>query len=318
MLHKVLWTGGFDSTFRLCQLVHNNEEIQPIYIMHPFRPSLDYELEAQHNIMEFLKTVPSKAVIHPTIYVDVQTIPYSEKIHNTIMRVRKKYPIGMQYDWLASYAQTNPYCELCHEGFVRRRGALGNFLEEQGVLSSDSNLNIMLDQKESSEDALLLFGNYYFPLIHLNNLSMIELLYQWNMSEIFSLIRFCDSKYKDACGVCSCCNGKFSVGAKEFQFTPLAKKHHLIATLLKDIVTEQKPNDKKFLSDFYVDYIKNKLVGDFEAKHYQISLPYLTYISGILMSLDKLSDETLTEVFKQVKTFEELCLLAFAETKKNV
>ena len=36
------------------------------------------------------------------------------------------------------------------------------------------------------------------------------------------------------------------------------------------------------------------------------------------MSLDKLSDETLTEVFKQVKTFEELCVLAFAETKKNV
>ena len=56
----------------------------------------------------------------------------------------------------------------------------------------------------------------------------------------------------------------------------------------------------------------------FEAKHYQISLPYLIYISGVLMSLDKLSDETLTEVFKQVKTFEELCVLAFAETKKNV
>ena len=46
----ILWTGGFDSTFRISQLSRCDVEIQPVYVYNNDRKSRQYELNAISEI----------------------------------------------------------------------------------------------------------------------------------------------------------------------------------------------------------------------------------------------------------------------------
>ena len=51
---KILWTGGWDSTFRVIELSRKNVVIQPIYVLDSGRKSTDYELKAIDKIIQDL------------------------------------------------------------------------------------------------------------------------------------------------------------------------------------------------------------------------------------------------------------------------
>lgn len=44
---SILWTGGWDSTYRVVELSRQKVTIQPIYILDPKRESANYELGGQ-------------------------------------------------------------------------------------------------------------------------------------------------------------------------------------------------------------------------------------------------------------------------------
>ena len=62
---KILWTGGWDSTFRVIELSRKNVVIQPIYVLDSGRKSTDYELKAIDKIIQDLnKRDETKAKIN--------------------------------------------------------------------------------------------------------------------------------------------------------------------------------------------------------------------------------------------------------------
>ena len=54
-LVTLLWSGGWDGTFRLLQLAENDIQIQPIYVIDAERRSNDNEIEAMHKILKRIK-----------------------------------------------------------------------------------------------------------------------------------------------------------------------------------------------------------------------------------------------------------------------
>ena len=47
---KVLWTGGFDSTYRIVELSMRDVTIQPVYVKYSRRKSMECELKAMDDI----------------------------------------------------------------------------------------------------------------------------------------------------------------------------------------------------------------------------------------------------------------------------
>lgn len=53
---NLLWSGGWDGTFRFLQLASEPICIQPIYIKDPGRGSQKYEIRAIHEIIDAVKS----------------------------------------------------------------------------------------------------------------------------------------------------------------------------------------------------------------------------------------------------------------------
>lgn len=51
----LLWSGGWDGTFRLLQLASNPICIQPIYVIDRNRKSFEYEQKAMNQIIENIR-----------------------------------------------------------------------------------------------------------------------------------------------------------------------------------------------------------------------------------------------------------------------
>lgn len=56
MEYRILWTGGWDSTFRVLDLVLNKKKnIQPYYILDERRASTEIEIATMEKIKEMMK-----------------------------------------------------------------------------------------------------------------------------------------------------------------------------------------------------------------------------------------------------------------------
>ncbi|NRR75753.1 hypothetical protein HRD57_10360 [Tetragenococcus halophilus] len=72
-MNNILWTGGWDSTFRVLSLVIlQNKEVQPYYIIDPGRASNEVELLTMEKIKkEVVRKFPNtKGLIKKTISKD--------------------------------------------------------------------------------------------------------------------------------------------------------------------------------------------------------------------------------------------------------
>ena len=117
---NLLWSGGWDSTFRLLQLVLNeNRSVQPYYLIDPQRQSLRQELIARRNIQTrlFQEYPHSKELILPTFFYEVGDIASDEEITFAYNAYRSIKEVDYQYSWLARFCkQMSIYdMELCIE-----------------------------------------------------------------------------------------------------------------------------------------------------------------------------------------------------------
>ncbi len=86
MIHKpvnLLWTSGWDSTFRLLDLLLvQKRPVQPYYVIDPGRRSLQFELAALDKIraLVFEKDPQTKQLLLPTIYKKIPDIAPNEAL----------------------------------------------------------------------------------------------------------------------------------------------------------------------------------------------------------------------------------------------
>lgn len=104
---NVLWTGGLDSTYRICELSRHHVTVRPIYIKDDVRGSVSKELLAMEKIRELLKHHPeTKFNFLPTMIIAKKNIPANSRITASYNLLHNKYSLGSQYDFLARLADS--------------------------------------------------------------------------------------------------------------------------------------------------------------------------------------------------------------------
>jgi hypothetical protein len=132
--HYILWTSGWDSTFRILQLVLVEKiEVQPIYILDNERKSLNQELKAIENITQklFNQFPESINYLKPIWFVKKEEIEGNLVIEKAFKEIKSQRKIGSQYEWIAKfcYSHNLTNVELCVEKNLDLT-SFGNFIKK--------------------------------------------------------------------------------------------------------------------------------------------------------------------------------------------
>lgn len=110
---NILWTGGWDSTYRIVQLSFLDIAIQPIYVIDPGRGSIDYELKSMNRIvLELQKRKGTHARFLPILAYNLSDIPKNDEVSIAYETIRESVKIGSQYEWLGWLALQYPGIEI--------------------------------------------------------------------------------------------------------------------------------------------------------------------------------------------------------------
>ena len=98
----VLWRGGWDSTFLVLKLIHDDEvkTIQPIYVAGDGRGSELKEIQTMNDLLPRLRAINSTE-IKDLMIIKKGDIPENYKITEAYDHIRCIVKIGTQYEWLA-------------------------------------------------------------------------------------------------------------------------------------------------------------------------------------------------------------------------
>ena len=223
---EILWTGGFDSTFRVLQLSMVPVTVQPYYLSDN-RKSETMELNAIENISRLIMHKPAtRFELLPLKYIPINERTASEEVSGAFNRIKSQHHIGSQYEWLACFALIHPGIELgvlVDPNWVK---LLNKFGELKKNFNSDIGDYYVVDTEHSSGDFITLFGNYHFPLAFLKKLEMKEKYIAWGSKDIMELTWFCHTPInEEPCGKCIPCKIAIEAGLKD-RFSKTALKQY--------------------------------------------------------------------------------------------
>ena len=247
VLYNVFFSGGLDSTYRLCQLaLDDNAIIQPIYILFPddghphVRPEMNREIEAQDKILKYIQSKPqTKAEFLPVKRVHRNDIPKYQgddslfgrgSFFNWLEQLSRG-GMGWQYYYFALYSHWVHGVELCQERFRERftKNKLEFYIDDVGRrrLKVDDSLG------KSKVFYEFLFKNFSFPIEGITREQMLSDLRNWGYYDVLHMIFFC---YRSAdgspCGVCDNCYQKIEQGLT-FLFNKEALHNYYVYKVLK-------------------------------------------------------------------------------------
>lgn len=202
----ILWTGGWDSTYRVVELSREDVVIQPVYLFCDGRKSEQYERNAIEKISKLLlQRSETKAEILSVSYFDVNEIPENIEIQNAFNAVQAKTHLGSQHEWIARFAKhANIVLELGTEYATPKESHIIDALTRYTkVVESDDISRFKIDESRSSAEGVLLFENMRFPIIDKSELVMRDNIIAWGYADIMENIWFCHTPIKGRpCGIC--------------------------------------------------------------------------------------------------------------------
>ena len=227
---EILWTGGFDSTFRIVQLSQLDVEIQPYYLSYKIRKSTQYELKAIEDITFLLLSNPkTRCRFKPLISVEIQDYIEDKEITAAYHSLREKDFLGTQYEGLARFGKLHPGIELS----VHQDDKAILLINKYGKLKKENTgtplETFVLDSESSSEDLYTIFGNYHLPLAEYTKLQMKEYFIHNGYADIMNKTWFCHRPLLGKpCGFCNPCIYTIEEGMKERLPHSAMIRYHLI------------------------------------------------------------------------------------------
>lgn len=212
--HPLLWTSGWDSTFRLLDLLHSTDlVIQPYYLYSIGRRSAPMELHTIHKILLKIKERPEwrDRVKHPLIRIGDQYRWGDTHYDAAYNRLCQQLHIGMQYRYMAVFRDSEAVSgmELCLtsvEGGASEQ--LRKTLQPAAGVAGGWELS-----SDASDDFKTLFGGYRFPLIHTSKVEMARQAKLKGFDDILDLSWFCHMPVDgEPCGTCRPCRMTVSCG----------------------------------------------------------------------------------------------------------
>ncbi len=207
---RLLWTGGWDSTFRMLELALDDKTartIMPIYISSDNRKSEAKEIDAMNTLLPLLRQISNARIMDLTI-INKNDISPNDEITGAFTYIRSLVAIGAQYEWLARFAALFPGIEI---GIEKPNGEYSGCIaaiEKTGELICRDGA-YFINQDKSSKACCMLFGNFSFPLISRTETDMVNAVRAWGREDIMRGIWFCHNPIKDQpCGYCRPCRQK--------------------------------------------------------------------------------------------------------------
>lgn len=203
----VLWTGGWDSTYCVGELLFRTDVIvEPHYLVSK-RRSTEMELRqmaAMRRAFEDIAPAAAKRLgpLHVTEQKDVQVRPDR---HVRFQRLRRRSPLGVQYEWLSEYAARMDHpLELAVHADDKAHGFLQD--DVRAVTLPYGAVKELV--AEPSDPDLELFRPFRFPLFDLSKLGMGERAARLGFGDVMQMTWFCHRpKDGQPCGVCEpCCD----------------------------------------------------------------------------------------------------------------
>lgn len=227
----LLWSGGWDGTFRLLQLAQYDIQIMPIYLIH--KPRGPYERIAMQKILEQVKQMPSlKAEILDIVYYEVEWILENCKdreISEAYRYLQKKYRVGKQYEWFALLCKK---LDIRMESAVvhQYHGKVENAVMAEGFLLPmeddflEGRYHVL--PQEGKQAVYRVFGNLIFPVIKLTKEDEERIARENGWIEIMKLSWFCHQPINgEPCGLCGPCDDAMNTGM-EWRMPPKAQIRH--------------------------------------------------------------------------------------------
>ena len=202
---NLYWTGGWDSTFRLLQLLlDENQLVQTYYLIDPNRLSAPIEIKCIQKIRARLfKRFPiTQSLLLPTRFTEISSIEPNPLITCAHREILKLKHLGEQYEWLARFCAQNQILDM--ELSIVDDGAFHHFIPDLSGTSSGTNI---AEGEPNKSDLFELFRFYTFPLIKLSKLQMKQIAEKRGWMEFMKLTWFCHNPIfgKIPCGKCRPC-----------------------------------------------------------------------------------------------------------------
>lgn len=204
---KILWTGGWDSTFQLLKLLLSEKRrVEPYYLIDEDRRSTGTELLAMKRIRLRIQELnePVAALILPTKFFSVSEIPTFTKITQAYEKIKLSRFIGGQYDWMARFCEDQGISglQLCiHEDDKAAVVVLPIVSAPQ-----HNKLSFKVDYRYSGTSEYSLFKYFEFPILKLTKTDMAQIIKEHGWGQIMEMTWFCHNPIKGKpCGRCNPC-----------------------------------------------------------------------------------------------------------------
>ncbi|MFO7857945.1 MAG: hypothetical protein R6V11_03395 [Ectothiorhodospiraceae bacterium] len=202
---NIFWTGGWDSTFRVMELLHlTDRPIQPHYVIDPRRRSSEMEIRTMERITRALIEggFAEEERIRPLKTHRREEIPHDDAIDQAFREITRTHRVGNQYRWLAM--------------LVKGEGLDGIELgiERGSIYPVVNSALTALDQKlhtktvaPNSGSVSALFGRYSLPLIERGDAELRRHATESGWDRILAHTCFCHSPLlgRYPCGTCRPC-----------------------------------------------------------------------------------------------------------------
>lgn len=243
--HNLLFTGGFDSTFRLCQLSRmEGVEVQPVYFKFddPLgRLNQQKEINAQDAVISCLRNKSAtRAVILNPIRLSDSDLPYDPDYDEAFDCWHTSPFIQSQLRCIGKVPLLFPGIEIAREGPTLKHrqegyiyGKTRTALMHHGMKFVDNpDGSVLIDGSHAEPGLDLLYCRFTYPILGIPETSMAPLIHEWGYEDVFKLTWTCDFNLDHPCGVCHNCETKWDSGLKGF-FGPEATRNHMIKLYLE-------------------------------------------------------------------------------------
>jgi hypothetical protein len=206
---RLLWTGGWDSTFRLLTaLLIHRKTVQPYYLkdQDDRRPSTAIEMRVMEQIAGAIAARSAEAagrLRKPIIHVaDIRT---DDQVFARFQRLRARSYIGDQYAWLARFAIQQDLSDL--ELAIHQDDKAHGFLQSE-VVREDGGGDPYYRLRDNPADAdLRIFERFRFPIFNMTKLEMERVARDRGFRDIMEMTWFCHMPTRRGrpCGCCHPC-----------------------------------------------------------------------------------------------------------------
>lgn len=205
---RLFWTGGWDSTYRLLELLLvYRQRVQPYYVIDPRRASFAREIRTMVTIKKaLLEEHPEVAgLLEPVIYAELSGLTPNESITAARARLGGRHHLGSQYDWLHRFAVESGIApvEVSSHGVER----LGNFLDGHLVEDLDDSGPFFRLEDHAGDPDLELFRPFSFPMFNRTKTDLESDARRYGFAHLLERTWFCHRPLSDGspCGVCYPC-----------------------------------------------------------------------------------------------------------------